>query len=171
MNGGWIVKPVSRFTSLVAAVVLISLLVGCKKETAPAVGTGKPAPLDRVVSRCPLNRTVSDPDTRILGGAVYMAYRAALDHADPGAFDEFSAAFKKGADRADLERYVWPRVVSHVTKYVAGPDDPSFTLCLIEEKTNDRKKIFVKSNDTGKSDPPVVLVREDGKWLIDVMTP
>lgn len=141
---------------------------------APGAGGGSPgapAAMGRVRSRCPANQTVTSGDLAQIGGALYRAYQAALKGNTPEAFEEFQAAFQPEADRNHLKTQVFPRVVEHVGKYVAGPSDPSFTLCRVEKQTDDRVKVFVQSRDPKKSDPPSLLVLRDGKWLLDSMTP
>lgn len=178
---------------LAAAVVVLAL--SCRGEQtppaqapagpaqAPASGTaptsagagqptsGAPATMDRVTSRCPANQPVTGGNLDEVGGALYRAYQAALKGNTPEAFEEFQAAFQPEADRNHLKTQIFPRVVEHVGKYVAGPSDPSFTLCRVEKQTPDRVKVFVQSRDQKKSDPPSLLVLRDGKWLIDSMTP
>ncbi len=130
-----------------------------------------PTPQERVASRCPANQSVTSGDLAEVGGALYRAYQAALKGNTSEAFEEFQAAFHADADRNHLKTQIFPRVVEHVGKYVAGPSDPSFTLCRIEKQTPERVKVFVQSRDPRKSDPPSILVLRDGKWLLDAMTP
>lgn len=173
---------------------LVVLLASCKGQQSPPAGPatspgaapsgaaaggagagqtapGDPASVDRVTSHCPANQSVASGDLGEVGGALYRAYQAALKGDTPEAFDEFQAAFQPDADRAHLKTQIFPRVVEHVGKYVAGPSDPSFTLCRVERQTPARVKVFVQSRDPKKSDPPSLLVLRDGKWLIDSMTP
>jgi len=126
---------------------------------------------ERVASRCTNPQRVTSGNLSEVGGALYLAYQAALKGNTPDAFAEFVQAFTPDADREHLKGQVFPRVVEHVGKYVAGPSDPSFTLCRVEKQTPERVKVFVQSNDTRKSDPPSLLVLRDGRWLIDTMTP
>lgn len=128
-----------------------------------------PSPTGRVPSQCPVNRKVTSDDLGQIGGAIYKAFRAALR--GPEGFEEFQSAFVPDADRAHLKTQIFPRVMQHVAKYVEGPDDPTFTLCRIEQQNPQRVKVFVLSRDPQKSDPPSILVLQDGKWLIDTMTP
>lgn len=178
------------------AIVVILLAGSCKGEQPPpappapegpsrAASTGAPASagsgraesaaapgsVERVHSRCPANQAVTSGDLGEVGGALYRAYQAALKGNTPEAFDEFQAAFHPDADRNHLKTQIFPRVVEHVAKYVAGPSDPSFTLCRVEKQTPERVKVFVQSRDPKKSDPPSLLVLRDGKWLLDSMTP
>lgn len=127
--------------------------------------------LERAPSRCPANKAVSNDDLAQVGGALFHAYRAALKGNTADAFNDFLAAFHPDADRNHLKTQIFPRVVEHVGKYVAGPSDPTFTLCRIEQQSPERVKVFVQSRDARKSDPPVILVLHEGKWLIDAMTP
>lgn len=150
---------------------------GTVSTPAPATATsGQPGGMapgvtERVASRCPANQTVSSDDLAEVGGALVRAYRAALKGNNPEAFEEFQAAFQPDADRNHLKTQIFPRVVEHVGKYVAGPSDPSITLCRVEKQTPERVKVFVQSRDPRKSDPPSLLVLRDGKWLLDSMTP
>lgn len=141
---------------------------------ASSAGTVEPtpgSPATRVASRCPANQAVTSDDLTEVGGALVRAYRAALKGNTPDAFAEFQAAFQPDADRNHLKTQIFPRVVEHVGKYVAGPSDPSITLCRVEKQTGERIKVFVQSRDPRKSDPPSLLVLHDGKWLLDSMTP
>lgn len=144
--------------------------VGTQARGASGETTAAASP-ERVVSRCPVNRAVRSGDLAEVGGALFRAYQAALKGDTPEAFDEFLSAFHPGANRTHLETQIFPRVVEHVGKYVASPSDPSFTICRIEGQTRERVKVFVRSNDLRKSDPPSILVLHEGKWLLDSMTP
>ncbi len=144
---------------------------GVQASRAGGGTSSAPATMARVPSRCPANQPVTGGDLAEIGGALYRAYQAALKGNTPEAFEEFQAAFQPEVDRNHLKAQIFPRVVEHVGKYVAGSSDPSFTLCRVEKQTPDRVKVFVWSRDPKKSDPPSLLVLRDGKWLIDSMTP
>jgi len=154
---------------------LVGMALGCRNDSAaPAVvapqdaNHGVVAPIR---SECTTKRGISKADQRVLGGAIYVAYRAALSKDADRAFQEFSRAFKKDIDRDQLRRFVWPAVRRHVVKYTAGPSDPSFNICSSKKQKMGRVKVFVESNDPKKSNPPIVMVQEDGLWKIEVMTP
>jgi len=178
----------------VVGIVLLVLSFGCKshsEQSAPVekpqqgvetgvqkggvsrpVETSKEAQtFDRVPSVCPLGKKVTSGDLKEVGGALFVAYEAALKGATPESLNKFLSVFAPDVDQKHIERYVFPRVVEHVKKYVAGDNDPSFVLCRMEKLTEDRVKVFVRSNDPKKSDPPAVLVQVDGKWLLEAMTP
>lgn len=128
-------------------------------------------PLGTVRTRCNVNRKVGHGDFQTAGGALYVAYQAALKGDSPESFQAFSSAFRQGVDRQQLQRFVWPAVLRHVSKYVAGPGDPSYILCSMELQDNDRVKIHIKSHDSRKSNPPAILVKEGENWMIEVLTP
>ena len=137
-----------------------------KQPVAVEPGDDKtPAPLKTARIPCNVNRKVGHGDLKTAGGALYVAYQAALKSDSPEAFDAFTS------DRQQLQRFVWPAVVGHVSKYVSGPYDASYTLCSMEQQDDLRIKIHVKSHDTRKSNPPVILVKEGENWMIDVLTP
>lgn len=143
---------------------LVSRSVGSSPETSP------PA-LERVVSKCPLQREVVAGGDDSPEGVVFDAYRLALGEDTPTTQEAFFRLFSDGTPRAHVLENIWPRVREHVRKYVRDPGNVSYVLCRREDQTADRVKIFVKSFDDRKSDPPSVLVREEGRWRLDVMTP
>jgi len=140
-------------------------------ETKPAEPKKETQAVERVPSVCPHGKKVSSGDLSEVGGALFVAYSAALKGSDPDALNRFLSAFAPDVDRRHIERYIFPKVREHVKKYVNSENDPSFVICRIENQSEDRVKVFVRSNDPRKSDPPAILVRVDGKWFLEAMTP
>jgi len=137
-----------------------------------AQGEGEQQPIARVPSTCPEGKVVSSGDMSTPEGTLFLAYKAALKGDAGGGFDEFFALFLPEKNREDIKRSIWANVLKYVSKYTAGPEDPTFVACRFVPMGNDRVKVFVRCNDPQKSDPPVVLERgQDGNWRIDVMTP
>lgn len=140
--------------------------------TKPEAVEKKAAPrLEPVAVTCDVNRKVDGRDQKAVGAAIYLAYRSALKGDNPTAFHQFKSAYRSGVDLQQVKTYVWPALVRHVAKYTQGPNDATFEICRIDKQAEDRLKVFVKSRDPKKSHPPVVLVKEDDVWKIDVLTP
>lgn len=121
--------------------------------------------------RCPDERIVAAGDRETPEGTLFLAYQAALGPDDDVAFARFRGLWQPDAQTSHIREQIWPRVREHVRKYVAGESDPTFTRCRRLDLDGGRVKVFVKSNDPEKSDPPTILFRRDEGWVIDVMTP
>lgn len=177
----------------VASIALLLLLVaGCRKD-APVTGepaAGKapiatpeaptpkpgtpgetPPALERVASSCPDQKEVAAGGDDTPEGVLYNAYRLALGDDSEDGREAFYRLFAQGAPKDHILGNIWPRVREHVGKYVADRTRPAYTLCRRVPLAADRVKIFVRCNDPRKSDPPSVLILEQGKWRLDVMTP
>jgi hypothetical protein len=136
----------------------------------PAPATTPPA-LERVASKCPDEKVVSAGGDDTPEGVLFDAYRLALGPDSEEAQEAFYRLFTQGAPKSHLLDEIWPRVREHVRKYVPDPQHPSYTVCRRVPAAADRVKIFVRCLDSRKSDPPSVLILEQGKWRLDVMTP
>lgn len=128
-------------------------------------------PLDRVASNCDDGHEVTTGGDQTPEGPLWEAYRLAVGPDGDEAFAKFFALFASGAPERHVREQIWPRVREHVAKYVRDPAKPAYVLCRQLPVGSDRTRIFVKSFDDRKSDPPSVLVKEKGVWKIDVMTP
>jgi hypothetical protein len=180
-----------------AIVVMLSLVVvaGCRGKD-PAAGAPEPrgpegaagmaaaapageaaAPLPppaavvRVASSCEDGREVASGGDQTPEGVLWEAYRQALQPDGDESFGKFFALFHSGAPERHVREQIWPRVREHVGKYVRDAAKPSYVLCRSLPAGTDGTRLFVKSFDERKSDPPTVLVKEQGAWRIDVMTP
>ena len=162
----------------IALVVSCLVTVACKGGAqAPTVqpgqaggqGASAPAAEERAPVTCPEAKAIGGGDTATAEGTIFLAYKAALK--GESGLAEFTALFSTDVSPDHIRREIWPRVIQHVSKYVAGTADPTWTLCRTVPAGPDRVKLFVKSNDPRKTDPPIVLVKQAGAWKIDVMTP
>jgi hypothetical protein len=147
-----------------------AVLSGASGATGGAVEEAE-GPLARVPSTCPEGRIVRSGGHGTPEGVLWDAYRLALQPDQEATAAEFAGLVTAGTSESHVRRNLWPRVREHVGKLVADPGRPAYVLCRSIDGPGGRVKIFVKSNDPQKSDPPTVLVREDGVWKIDVMTP
>ncbi|HOU52761.1 MAG TPA: hypothetical protein PLQ97_02400 [Myxococcota bacterium] len=147
----------------VAATETQDRAAGTPGETPPA--------LERVASSCPDQKEVAAGGDDTPEGVLYDAYRLALGDDSEEGREAFYRLFTQGAPKDHILGNIWPRVREHVGKYVADPRRPAYTLCRRVPLAADRVKIFVRCNDPRKSDPPTVLILEQGKWRLDVMTP
>ncbi len=175
----------------VMALVWIAV-AGCRRDPGPAVAPssgnpaaeprvtgGKESPaavetppmLDRVPSNCPDETVVTAGGDGTPEGVIFDAYGLALGEDTEAAREAFYRLFVQGAPKDHILQNIWPRVREHVGKYVADPTKPAYTLCRRVPLATDRVKIFVRCRDARKSDPPSVLILEQGKWRLDVMTP
>lgn len=121
--------------------------------------------------RCPDERVVSTGDRETPEGTLFLAYKAALGPDDDTGFAAFRELWHPDALTSHIRDQIWPRVREHVGKYVSGGGGATFTRCRRVDLDGGRVKVFVKSNDPEKSDPPTILLRRDDGWVIDVMTP
>lgn len=178
---------------LVMLILALWTFNGCRKDQAPvppkpplegsapvAVAPAREAPsvpaetspsLERVASNCPDQKVVTSGGDDSPEGVLLEAYRLAAGEDSEEARARFLGLFVQGAPRDHILGNIWPRVREHVTKYVQDPKNPSYTLCRRVPLAADRVKIFVRCQDPRKSDPPSVLILEQGKWRLDVMTP
>lgn len=155
------------------------LLAGCKRE-APAPATpAEPAVRDGLTrdwrtlnSECASGRRVEKPQPGSADEVLWQVYGAALAADDDASFARFYALLDSDRYTEDWAKtQFWSRLRSHVTKYVAAPDNPSFIVCREEKKSEDQIKIFVFSSDPKKSHTPYGLKKIDGAWRIEFFTP
>ncbi|MBM4387214.1 MAG: hypothetical protein FJ088_05710 [Deltaproteobacteria bacterium] len=120
---------------------------------------------------CPEELQISNPDDGTPGGTILSAYIAALKGDGEKNFNGFYSYFAPTQDREFVKTQHWPRILKHVSKYVKDRNSPTISICKTAKVTDKVVRVFVKSNDPGKSNPPVVLTNEYGGWKIDVFTP
>jgi hypothetical protein len=119
---------------------------------------------------CPLNKKIENPAPGTAEGTVAELYRAALGPDDDASFDRFYATFFSHHKRDWVRQQYWPRARQWVRTYVTQEDPMTFFVCR-EERSDDSVKMFIRSNDPKKSDPPITVKRDGGRWLVDFYTP
>ncbi len=120
---------------------------------------------------CKAEERIMNPKENTPEWVIYNIYAAALKGDSEENFEKFYSFFASTQRRSFVYEQHWPRILKHVSKYVAGPDDPSFSICQRVPLGEERLKIFVKCNDPKKTHPPIILTIEDGRWVVDIFTP
>jgi hypothetical protein len=119
---------------------------------------------------CEEKRLVEDPDSDDEVYPIWVAYEAAMKAAAKGKdgphFDRFADQFHSKHKRDWIKEQYWPRIKKHVRAYTRNSEDASFIIC----KTTSRpegNKFFVKSYDSKKSNPPIGISKEEGRYKMD----
>ena len=129
--------------------------------------TEKPAASGGVADiRCPGAERFSDPGVEDPEYPLAEIYRAALMPDGDEAFKRFSSQFASSLDARFLREQQWPRVRKHVRKYIQDPEDFAFELCRREVKVDGSIKVFVRSYDERKSNPPCTLAQDGNQWKV-----
>lgn len=137
----------------------------------PAAGPEDPslAPVDKL--GCPVNRLVKETTAGTAEAVLSGVYAAALQPDTPEAFNAFAIHFGKEHQRSWIKSQYWPRIRKHVGKYLTETDPPAFRICREERKSDGSIKFFIRSHDEAKSNPPITLRQDDGRWVIEFFTP
>jgi len=138
-----------------------SLAFRGNKEAKAEVGGAPDCPGAEVFT----NPGIDDPEFPLA-----EIYRAALMPDNKQAYARFAQQFVSSLDARFLREQQWPRVRKHVRKYIQDPDAFSFQLCRRETKPDGAVKVFVRSFDERKSNPPCTLVEHEGSWKVKFFT-
>ena len=120
---------------------------------------------------CPLDEEVRNPPAGSPEAVVAALYEAAIAPDADAAFDRFYAQFGPGHARAWVRDQYWPRIRKHVDKYLTGRNPVAFRICRRVQSGDDAVKLFIRSYDSRKSDPPITLRKHEGQWKVDFFTP
>ena len=149
---------------------------GAKSKPDPSLAfrnskTDKPAPGGSLVDiRCPAAERFTNPGVEDPEYPLSEIYRAALMPDGDAAFKRFSSQFVSSLDARFLREQQWPRTRQHVRKYIKDPEDFAFELCRREVKVDGSIKVFVRSYDERKSNPPCTLVQDGSQWKVKFFT-
>ncbi len=137
----------------------------------PDTGTSREAP-PKMAQRCPLEEVVTDPAERSPEWVVKELLAASSSEGDEqAAFQRFYGLFD-GQQESWVRQQYWPRARQHVSKYLAEGDGVVYTICRREGQTDTHVKLFIRSNDEEKSNPPITLKKNaDGEWKVTAYTP
>ena len=187
-------KTLSIFAALTAASLTV-MLAGCSKidrqgtplqkpqgaqqaggeaATSAASETGKAqepvgAPIaDR--PDCSLNREVRNPSEGAPEYVVTQLYAAALAPDVEESFQRFYSYFLPKHKESWVREQYWPRIRQHVHKYLTSEEPVVFRICREKETPDGGVKMFIRSNDPKKSDPPIALVKTGNGWRVDYFT-
>jgi hypothetical protein len=119
---------------------------------------------------CALNRKVTNPGPDAPESAIAAMYAAALGPDDEAGFQRFYANFLPKHNEGWVREQYWPRLRQHVHKYVVSEKPLSFHICRETRQSDGGVKMFVRSNDSTKSDPPIAVVRTADGWRVDTFT-
>jgi len=137
---------------------------------------GTVAPSEKIVAdpRCELAEKVETPDENSAEWVVQEIYAAAAATGDDDVnFQRFYKHFDDSVAEKWARDQYWPRLKTHVSKYLEGEPDVAtiFTICDRRQETPDSVKLFIKSNDISKSNPPITLKKlPDGTHRIVFFT-
>ncbi len=130
-----------------------------QRSGAQGVVTGDPS--------CMSPQEITEPARTDPEFPIAEVYRAALEPDSAASRARFEAQFIPKKDSQFLSDQQWPRIRTHVRKYVQDPKKFSFWVCRRDVKGDDREKIFVRSFDSRKSNPPIIVVKRGDRWFID----
>lgn len=161
----------------VALVVWLTCLGGCKPKPDYERGLGLPdtsASRERVKMdpRCELGEVVSAPAEGTPEWVIRDILTAATGPEGEAGFDRFFKHFKGEKDEAWVRRQYWPRAREHASKYLEEGDGVVYTICRRKEQPDGGLKIFIKSHEATKSNPPITVKKNaDGVWKVVFYTP
>jgi hypothetical protein len=169
-----------------AGLIMLLGLVGCdnkrtklsEEELAQGVrntrGPVAPSEKIKVDPRCELNEKVEAPDENSAEWVIHELYTAAASTGDDEAnFQRFYKHFDASTAEKWARDQYWPRLKTHVSKYIDGDAEVgiSFTICERRQETPDSVKLFIRSKDSSKSNPPITLKKmPDGTHKIVFFT-
>lgn len=170
-------------TLALGAFVLASVGPGCKQEPDPSVvGYGLPtthsstAALPRMEARCKLHEIVRSPAAGSPEWTVQKLYAAAVGSDDAPHLRAFQAQFASSANRRWIKTGYWAKARKYVHIYL--PKDYKkgapvrFTVCRRRRRHDGRITLYIRSNDSRKSNPPITLEKNaQGTWKVTSYTP
>lgn len=119
---------------------------------------------------CEEKRLVKEPDSEDEVFPIWAAYEAATKAAVQGKdaphFDRFAEQFHSKHKRAWIKEQYWPRIKQHVRAYTRNSEDASFIICKTSARP-EGNKFFIKSYDSKKSNPPIGVSKEEGRYKMD----
>lgn len=120
---------------------------------------------------CPVNREVRNPPEGSAEWVVADMLSAALGPDGDAAFDRFYRHFMAQHERGWVRQQYWPRAREHVRKYVVSEDPLIYRICRELNPEPEQLKLFLRSYDPRKSDPPITLRQSAGVWRVEFYTP
>lgn len=118
---------------------------------------------------CKLNTLVSAPADGTAEKVIATLYEAAVAPDDEAAFQRFYAQFLPKHNEGWVREQYWPRIRQHVDKYLITRSPVSFYICRSMDVSGGIK-LFIRSNDSKKSDPPITLARTSDGWKVDTFS-
>lgn len=118
---------------------------------------------------CKLNRLVKEPQDGTAERVVTTLYEAAIAADDEASFQQFYAQFLPKHREGWVREQYWPRIRQHVGKYLVSQEPVAFYVCRAMDVPGG-VKLFIRSNDPKKSDPPITLLRTPDGWKVDYFT-
>lgn len=130
-------------------------------------------------ARCPANQTVSKAEANTPEFVLLELITAANTVANAGGdeasnFQRFASHFPPETEVKWIRDQYWSRAKKFVNKYlVPDSEGVNFIICeRRENKQNGELKLFIKSFDPQKSNPPVTVQKDDaGVWRVVFYTP
>lgn len=118
---------------------------------------------------CKLNKLVREPEEGTAEYVVAALYDAAVAPDDEASFQRFYANFLPKHHEGWVREQYWPRIRQHVDKYLLSRSPVTFYICRTMDVTGGIK-LFIRSNDPKKSDPPIALMRTPSGWKVDTFS-
>ncbi len=127
--------------------------------------------------RCGLDESIVDPKE---GTPEYVLHQlivaASASGPDDANFKRFYAQFAPETEERWAKDQYWPRAKKFVSKYLQqdAAQGVVFKICerRQEDKDGNRIKFFIQSLDPQKSNPPIILAKnDDGAWKVVFFTP
>ncbi|NUN14017.1 MAG: hypothetical protein HUU55_10330 [Myxococcales bacterium] len=120
---------------------------------------------------CPVNREVRNPPEGSAEWVVADILNAALEPDGDSAFERFYGHFMAQHERGWVRQQYWPRAREHVRKYIVSENPLVYRICRELTPEPGQLKLFLRSYDEKKSDPPITLRQTAGVWRIEFYTP
>lgn len=182
----------ARTTYITLALLIGALGVACQKidregtplEQTAAPSTKQAANADQPIGgppmappvvggntrpECKLNKLIREPQDGTAEKVVATLYEAAIGPDDEATFQLFYEQFLPKHREAWVREQYWPRIRQHVGKYLVSQEPVAFYVCRALDVSGG-VKLFVRSNDPKKSDPPITLLRTPDGWKVDYFT-
>ena len=120
---------------------------------------------------CPEREVIKEPKEGTAENVILQMYLAALKGDTEENFEKFYSCFAKTQKKTFVKDEHWPRIIKFVRKYIQNPDQPAYTICKKVPSGEESIKIYIQSNDPQKTNPPILLLKEDGALKVEVFTP
>jgi hypothetical protein len=179
LRSRWLLAP------LAGALLLVAAPSGCERNKFNGpndpnlVGMGLPETQSgptrpKMEQECELSETIKAPEEGSPEALIKNLLEAASSPEDDEAsFEKFYAQFPASKNRSEVKSLYWPRARTHAKKYlVAGEEGVVFMVCRRVDQPKGGVKLFIKSFDEDKSNPPIGFAKdESGKYKVSVYTP
>lgn len=179
------VRSRSVLAALSCVLLLAGLQAGCERKDKndlndpsikglPLAKTHSPTKHAKMEEECELSETIKAPEEGSPEWLIKNLLEAATSKEDDAAaFEKFYAQFPASKNKNEVKSLYWPRARKHAPKYlVEGEEGVVFMVCRRIEQSGGGVKLFIKSFDPDKSDPPIGFEKdESGKYKVSFYTP